>query len=145
MFRHTNLVRDALGLVSAFGYRSVAGVFGRDAGSPVAAYCAVIRPDVFRSVVMMTSPFAGPPALPFDTEEEAVRMANDTPYGLATSIYTSDIARANRVFPGKHRPLALHSPAITAESAVADGKGRRKIHQLLHQSLVVGDLVIHRR
>jgi len=27
MFRHTNLVRDALGLVSAFGYRSVAGVF----------------------------------------------------------------------------------------------------------------------
>ena len=39
-FRHTNLVRDALGLVSAFGYRSAA-VVGRDAGSPVAAYCAL--------------------------------------------------------------------------------------------------------
>ena len=38
LFRHTNLVRDALGLVSAFGYRSAA-VVGRDAGSPVAAYC----------------------------------------------------------------------------------------------------------
>jgi pimeloyl-ACP methyl ester carboxylesterase len=66
LFRHTNLVRDALGLVSAFGYRSAA-VVGRDAGSPVAAYCALIRPDVFRSVAMMTAPFAGPPALPFNT------------------------------------------------------------------------------
>jgi pimeloyl-ACP methyl ester carboxylesterase len=65
-FRHTNLVRDALGLVAAFGYRTAA-VVGRDAGSPVAAYCAVMRPDVFRKVAMMTSPFAGPPALPFNT------------------------------------------------------------------------------
>ena len=65
-FRHVNLVRDALGLVSAFGYRTAA-VVGRDAGSPVAAYCALIRPDVFQSVAMMTSPFVGPPALPFDT------------------------------------------------------------------------------
>ena len=66
-FRHTNLVRDALGIVAAFGYQSVVGVVGRDAGSPVAAYCALMRPDVFRSVAMMTSPFAGPPALPFNT------------------------------------------------------------------------------
>ena len=34
---------------------------------------------------------------PFDTEEDAVRMANNTPYGLATSIFTTDIARANRL------------------------------------------------
>jgi aminomuconate-semialdehyde/2-hydroxymuconate-6-semialdehyde dehydrogenase len=34
---------------------------------------------------------------PFDTEEEAVRLANDTPYGLATSIYTSNLSRANRL------------------------------------------------
>jgi pimeloyl-ACP methyl ester carboxylesterase len=72
LFRHTNLVRDALGLVSAFGYRSAAAV-GRDAGSPVAAYCALIRPDVFRAVAMMTSPFAGPPALPFNTVEGATQ------------------------------------------------------------------------
>src|SRR3981189_1149698 len=66
-FRLLNLVRDALGLVSAFGYRSVASVVGHDFGSSVAAWCALIRPDVFRSVVLMSAPFAGAPQLPFDT------------------------------------------------------------------------------
>jgi pimeloyl-ACP methyl ester carboxylesterase len=48
------LVWDALGLVSALGY-----MIEHDFGSPVAAYCAVIQPDVFRSVVLMSAPFAG--------------------------------------------------------------------------------------
>jgi len=34
---------------------------------------------------------------PFDTEEEAVRLANQTDYGLAASIYTQDLRRAQRV------------------------------------------------
>jgi aminomuconate-semialdehyde/2-hydroxymuconate-6-semialdehyde dehydrogenase len=34
---------------------------------------------------------------PFDTEDEAVALANDSPYGLATSIWSQDISRANRV------------------------------------------------
>jgi aminomuconate-semialdehyde/2-hydroxymuconate-6-semialdehyde dehydrogenase len=34
---------------------------------------------------------------PFDTEEEGIRLANDTPYGLACSIYTENLARAHRV------------------------------------------------
>ena len=66
-FRILNLVRDSLGLVSALGYRSVAAVVGHDFGSPVAAYCSLVRPDVFRSVVLMSAPFAGPPSLPFNT------------------------------------------------------------------------------
>ena len=69
-FRLLNLVRDALGLVSAFGYRSVDAVVGHDFGRPVAAWCALVRPDVFRSVVLMSAPFAGPPPLPFDTADE---------------------------------------------------------------------------
>ena len=62
-FRLLNLVRDSLGLVSALGYRSVAAVVGHDFGSPVAAWCSLVRPDVFRSVALMSAPFAGPPPL----------------------------------------------------------------------------------
>src|SRR5258708_7621524 len=39
--------------------------------SPVAAWSALIRPDVFRSVTMMSSPFAGVPSLPFNTANGA--------------------------------------------------------------------------
>ena len=70
-FRILNMVRDAIALVFALGYRDVATVAGHDAGSPVAAWCAVVRPDVFRSVVMMSSPFPGVPALPFNTANGA--------------------------------------------------------------------------
>src|SRR5215470_8331455 len=94
-FRHANLVRDVIGLVFAFGYRTAA-VVGRDAGSPVAAYCAVIRPDVFRSVAMMTSPFAGPPALPFDTVNGATQVGEPSE---ARSI-NDELAKLSR--PRKH-------------------------------------------
>jgi pimeloyl-ACP methyl ester carboxylesterase len=66
-FRVLNMVRDAMSLVFALGYREVAAVVGHDAGSPVAAWSALIRPDVFRSVALMSSPFAGVPSLPFNT------------------------------------------------------------------------------
>jgi len=61
-FRLFNLAQDALELVFALGRRSVAAVIGHDFGSPVAAHCALIRPDVFTSVVMMSAPFAGAPS-----------------------------------------------------------------------------------
>ena len=76
-FRLLNLVRDAVGLVSAFGYRHVDAVVGHDFGSPVAAWCALVRPDVFRAVAMMSAPFAGPPPLPFDTADQAATIADD--------------------------------------------------------------------
>lgn len=63
-FGMLNLSRDALGLLAALGRSEVAAVVGHDFGSPVAAWCALLRPDVFRSVVLMSAPFAGPPALP---------------------------------------------------------------------------------
>jgi pimeloyl-ACP methyl ester carboxylesterase len=78
-FRLTNLVRDALGLVSAFGYTSVDAVVGHDFGSSVAAWCALLRPDVFRSVALMSAPFAGPPPLPFDTAGKPPRPKHDDP------------------------------------------------------------------
>ena len=50
-------------------------VVGHDFGSSVAAWCALIRPDVFRSVALMSAPFDGPPALPFDTERDPPKAA----------------------------------------------------------------------
>lgn len=70
-FRILNMIRDAMGLTFALGYRAVAAVVGHDAGAPVAAWSALVRPDVFRSLVLMSSPFAGPPGLPFGTANGA--------------------------------------------------------------------------
>jgi pimeloyl-ACP methyl ester carboxylesterase len=78
-FRLPNLVRDALGLVSAFGYRHVDAVIGHDFGSPVAAWCALVRPDVFRAVALMSAPFGGPPSLPFNTADAPAKPRGEDP------------------------------------------------------------------
>src|SRR6266478_4008517 len=70
-FRILNMVRDAMGLIYALGYRSVAMIAGHDAGAPVASWAALIRPDIFRSIAILSSPFEGPPATPFDTANGA--------------------------------------------------------------------------
>lgn len=43
---------------------------------------------------------------PFDTEEEAVRLANDTEYGLATTVWTQNLSRAHRVAGKIHVGIA---------------------------------------
>jgi len=67
-FRLLNCVRDVMGLVAALGYRHAAAVVGHDFGASVAAWCALARPDVFRSLALMSAPFGGPPDLPFATD-----------------------------------------------------------------------------
>ncbi|KAF7319116.1 Epoxide hydrolase hydrolase [Mycena chlorophos] len=62
-FRMTNMVKDIVALCYALGYDSVAAVVGHDFGSAVAAYCALIRPDLFKSVVLMSAPFPGAPQI----------------------------------------------------------------------------------
>ena len=62
-FRFTNLARDALGVVDAMGHRSVAAVVGHDFGASVTAYAALMRPDVFDAMVLMSAPYSGTPAL----------------------------------------------------------------------------------
>ena len=54
-------------------------MFGHDFGSSVAAWCALIRPDVFRSVVLMSAPFGGAPALPFNTADGPAKPAEEDP------------------------------------------------------------------
>src|SRR5215471_1527937 len=78
-FRLLNAVRDALGLVAALSYRDVPLVAGHDFGASVAAWCALVRPDVFRSLALMSAPFAGPPALPFGTADNPPPQASTAP------------------------------------------------------------------
>ncbi|MEO5893515.1 MAG: alpha/beta hydrolase [Ferruginibacter sp.] len=70
-FRTHQLSRDALGLMMAMGHDSVHSVVGHDVGAIVAAYCALVRPDFFRSVVMLSCPFGGVPPLPFGVGDHA--------------------------------------------------------------------------
>lgn len=93
-FRILNLVRDTLGLVAALGHKSVA-VVGHDFGAPVAANCALIRPDVFRRVALMSSPYAGPPPLPA-SDATFVDARNSPSRGLVFD----ELAKLDR--PRKH-------------------------------------------
>jgi aminomuconate-semialdehyde/2-hydroxymuconate-6-semialdehyde dehydrogenase len=61
---------------------------GAGRNTPEVSTASVVREEIFGPCCHIQ---------PFDTEEEAVHMANDTPYGLATSIYTQDIGRASRL------------------------------------------------
>ena len=118
-FRMINLVRDVLGLVSALGHRSVAAVVGHDFGSPVAAWCALLRPDVFRSVVLMSAPFGGPPQLPFDT---AGRTAASPTSG-----------RQHSRSPGRARPAAQALPLVLLDPR--SRRGHAPLPQGIHAFL----------
>lgn len=105
------------------GARLVAG--GERATAGALAQGFFIQPTIFADVRndmgLAREEIFGPVLgiIPFDTEEEAVEIGNDTPYGLACGIWTQDIDRAMRmtramragvVWVNTYRALAAQGP-----------------------------------
>ncbi|GAA3668922.1 aldehyde dehydrogenase family protein [Microbacterium marinilacus] len=87
-------VRDAV----AAGARLVAGGERLDLDGGY-FYAPTVLADVAQDAVVVQEEVFGPvlTVQPFDTEEEAIALANGTPYGLAAGLQTTSIARAHRV------------------------------------------------
>ena len=109
-FSILNLVRDAIGLVSSLGYRQTAAVVGHDLGSPVAAYCALARPDLFRSVVLMSAPFPGPPAFPF-------KVTGDESTSAPSNTHKQNVAAA---LAALHPPREYYQQYLSSQKANDD-------------------------
>jgi aldehyde dehydrogenase (NAD+) len=91
------------------GARLVAGGLGRPQGLNRGYF---VRPTVFADVnndmTIAREEIFGPvlSIIPFDGEDEAIKIANDTAYGLTNYVQTQDGAKANRV------ARALHSGMV---------------------------------
>ena len=96
---HYARVLDYVAIGVKEGARLVAGG-SRPVDLPAGNYLApTVFADVKPSMRIFQEEIFGPvvAVTPFDTEEEAIRLANGTKYGLAAYLWTSDLKRAHRV------------------------------------------------
>jgi succinate-semialdehyde dehydrogenase/glutarate-semialdehyde dehydrogenase len=132
------------------GARALVG--GRSTAGPGAFYpptlLAGVEPDAGVLDVELFGPVA--PVVTFEREDDAVRMANDTPYGLIAYVYSRDVARgfavADRLEAGM---IALNRGALSdpaapfggmKESGIGREGGFAGIHEFLETKYVAAGL-----
>ena len=132
------------------GARLVAGGLGRPDGLNRGFY---VRPTVFADVTpgmtIEREEIFGPvlSIIPFDTEAEAVQIANDTPYGLTNYVQSSDGARRNRLarslksgmveMNGKSRSAGAPFGGVKASGRAREG-GHWGIEEFLEVKAISG-------
>mgnify|MGYP001452722178 CR=1 FL=1 len=132
------------------GARLVAGGLGRPDGLNRGFF---VRPTVFADVTpgmtIEKEEIFGPvlSIIPFDTEDEAVRIANDTPYGLTNYVQSSDGPRRNRLarqlrsgmveMNGKSRGAGAPFGGIKASGRAREG-GHWGIEEFLEVKAISG-------
>lgn len=132
------------------GARLVAGGLGRPDGLNRGFF---VRPTVFADVTpgmtIEREEIFGPvlSIIPFDTEDEAVRIANDTPYGLTNYVQSSDGPRRNRLarqlrsgmveMNGKSRGAGAPFGGIKASGRAREG-GHWGIEEFLEVKAISG-------
>jgi acyl-CoA reductase-like NAD-dependent aldehyde dehydrogenase len=94
-----NKVASYVDLGRSEGARVLTGGRATDAGLGGFFYEPTVLVDVNNQMRVVREEIFGPVAaiMPFDTEDEVVALANDTEYGLAAGVWTTNLARAHRM------------------------------------------------
>jgi succinate-semialdehyde dehydrogenase/glutarate-semialdehyde dehydrogenase len=110
---------------------------GRRPDRPGFFFEPTLLTDVLADDPILETEVFGPiaPVITFSTEDEAIEMANDTIYGLASYVYTQDLARGMRVaeaiesgMVGVNRGL-ISDPAAPFGGVKQSGLGREGSHE----------------
>ncbi len=117
-----------------------------------AFFAPTVLADVPPSVPLFREETFGPvaPVVPFDAVEEAVAMANDSPFGLQAAVFTNDIARALSIA----RQLEVGGVIVNWSSALRSenlpfggtklsGYGREGLHDTLEEMTEQKVIVFH--
>jgi betaine-aldehyde dehydrogenase len=120
-FRQRDAVAGFVGRAREYGAKIVIGGEAPQELSRGAYYRPTLVTGASQDSEIVQKEIFGPvlAVLPFDTDDEAIRLANDTPFGLAASAWTKDLVRAHRasreiragcVWINDHIPIVSEMP-----------------------------------